>query len=89
MEIKHNCCKFVKKTIMARIIIDIPESKLGFFMELIQNLGFAKVADEKKHMESIDIPETHQKVVMDRFNNVRKDPGILLDWDKAKKTLKA
>ncbi len=43
----------------------------------------------KKEKESIDIPETHQKLVTERFNKVRKNPERLLDWDEAKKTLKA
>ena len=41
---------------------------------------------DKKH-ESNDIPEAHQKLVMDRFEKVRKSPKRLLDWDKVKKTL--
>ena len=28
---------------MTRIVIDIPDSKVGFFMELIKNLGIKKV----------------------------------------------
>jgi len=43
----------------------------------------------KKEQESVDIPEAHQKMVMDRFNKVRKNPDKLMDWDEAKKTLKA
>ncbi|HBG87466.1 MAG TPA: hypothetical protein DEG09_10485 [Marinilabiliaceae bacterium] len=43
----------------------------------------------KKEKESIGIPEAHQKLVMERFNKVRENPEILLDWDEAKKTLKA
>ena len=42
----------------------------------------------KKEKESIDIPETHQKLVLERFNKVRKNPKRLLDWDEAKKRLK-
>lgn len=29
--------------IMQRVIIDIPDSKLRFFLELVKNLGFKKV----------------------------------------------
>ena len=62
---------------MPRIIIDIPDSKVGFFMELIKNLGFAKVSKEAasdlSQDEATDIPEAHQKLVMDRFIKVRKD----------------
>jgi len=42
----------------------------------------------KKDKESIDIPEAHQKLVMERFNKIRKNPERLLDWDEAKKTIK-
>lgn len=43
----------------------------------------------KKEQESLEVPEAHQKLVMERFDKVRKDPERLLDWDEAKKTLKA
>jgi hypothetical protein len=42
----------------------------------------------KKEKEVYDIPEAHQKLVMDRFDKVRKNPERLLDWDEAKKSLK-
>lgn len=43
----------------------------------------------KKEQEKLEIPEAHQKLVMKRFDKVRKDPDRLLDWDEAKKSLKA
>ncbi len=43
----------------------------------------------KKEQENFEVPEAHQKLVMERFDKVRKDPDRLLDWDEAKKTLKA
>lgn len=43
----------------------------------------------KKEEKTFDIPEAHQKLVMDRFERVRKNPERLLDWDEAKKTLNA
>lgn len=42
----------------------------------------------KKEQENLKVPEAHQKLVMERFDKVRENPGRLLDWDKAKKTLK-
>jgi len=42
-----------------------------------------------KEKERFDIPEVHQKLVTERFNKVRKNPERLLNWDEAKKTLKA
>ncbi len=43
----------------------------------------------KKEKENLEVPEAHQKLVLERFDKVRKNPERLLDWDKAKKTLKA
>jgi hypothetical protein len=43
----------------------------------------------KKDVEIPDVPVAHQKLVMDRLDKVRKDPERLLDWDEAKKKLKA
>ena len=75
---------------MARIVIEIPDSKVGFFMELIKNLGFIRVTENPgadNEENEIDIPEEQQKLVMDRFNKVRKNPDKLMDWDEAKKSL--
>jgi hypothetical protein len=43
---------------------------------------------EKKEESFSEIPESHQKLVCDRFEKVRKNPDSLLDWDEAKKTLR-
>ncbi|MFP4060319.1 MAG: hypothetical protein ACLFUC_07555 [Bacteroidales bacterium] len=43
----------------------------------------------KKEQESLEVPEAHQKLVMERFDKARKNPERLLDWNAAKKTLKA
>jgi aspartate/methionine/tyrosine aminotransferase len=42
----------------------------------------------KKENETLEIPEANQKLVMKRFDKVRKKPERLLNWDVAKKTLK-
>ena len=41
-------------------------------------------SDLKKGQKSHDIPKDHQKLVMERFEKVRKNPERLLDWDEAK-----
>lgn len=43
----------------------------------------------RKEKEGIEIPEAHQKLVTERFDKVRKSPERLVDWDDAKKRLKA
>jgi hypothetical protein len=40
---------------MQRIVIDIPDGKINFFMELVNNLGFKKVEKlSNKQMEFVD-----------------------------------
>ncbi len=41
----------------------------------------------KKKQIEYDIPKSHKDLVMERFDEVRKDPDRLLDWDDVKKTL--
>ncbi|MHC1777256.1 MAG: hypothetical protein AB9834_17775 [Lentimicrobium sp.] len=43
----------------------------------------------RKEQETPEVPESHQKLVLERFDKVSKEPDRLLDWDKAKKALKA
>jgi len=40
-----------------------------------------------KEKEMFDISEDHQKLVMERFKEIRKNPERLLDWEEAKKSL--
>jgi phosphoribosylanthranilate isomerase len=54
---------------MQRIVIDIPENKIKFFMELVNNLGFKKVqliSQEQKEFvtelqHSLDQVKQHQE----------------------------
>lgn len=41
----------------------------------------------KKEKGIYDVPDDHQKLVMERFDMTRANPERLLDWDEAKKTL--
>ncbi|MEO8150629.1 MAG: addiction module protein [Bacteroidia bacterium] len=38
--------------------------------------------------ESMQIPETHQNIVLERKQKSKSNPGRMKDWDKASKTLK-
>lgn len=52
----------------------------------IKNMLDYAIKKEKEHYE---VPKADQKLVMERFEEVRNNPGRLLNWDEAKKTLKA
>jgi len=67
---------------MKQITLNIPDEKFPFFIELIENMDFVCIIDD------YDIPEVHQKLVMERFEKARKNPERLLDWDEVKRSLK-
>ena len=44
---------------------------------------------QKRDANIYDVPEEHQKLVMERFDQIRQNPERLLDWDEVKKNIKA
>lgn len=62
---------------MKQVILNIPESKFQFFMELVKNLGFVKTS-------VLEIPEEHKRIVRKRISDSTKNPERLLDWDEVK-----
>lgn len=59
---------------MKEVTLKIPDDKLPFFMELIEQLGF-EVAGE------VEIPEEHKVIVRERIKKSDQNPERLLDWD--------
>jgi hypothetical protein len=58
---------------MNEITIQIPNSKLSFFLELVKNLGL------NIKSKQLDIPQEHQKIVAERMKNT-KDEDLLV-WE--------
>lgn len=61
---------------MKEVTLKIPESRLTFFMELVEQLGF-EVAGE------LEISEEHKDIVRDRIKKSDQNPERLLDWEQA------
>jgi len=59
---------------MKEITLKIPEERLSFFMELVEQLGF-EIAGE------LEISEDHKALVRERIKKSDQDPGRLLDWE--------
>jgi hypothetical protein len=66
---------------MKQVILNIPENKFKFFMELVKNLGFVKATD-------ISIPEEQKQEVRRRIAESEKNPERLLDWNDVKNKFK-
>ena len=59
---------------MKEVTLKIPENRLTFFMELVEQLGF-EVAGE------LEISEEHKAIVRDRIKKSDQNPERLLDWE--------
>lgn len=54
---------------------------IDLIMAIKSMLDFAK----KRQTGSLEVPDSHQKLVMDRFKKVRSSPDRLLDWEERSK----
>lgn len=59
---------------MKEVTLKIPENRLTFFLELVEQLGF-EVAEE------LEISEEHKAIVIERIKKSDQNPERLLDWD--------
>lgn len=58
---------------MQRVVIDIPDNKLNFFLELVKNLGFKKVrklSDEQKEFVD-DLRHSLEQVKQHRDGKIK------------------
>jgi hypothetical protein len=62
---------------MQRVVIDIPDNKLNFFMELINNLGFKKVKklsiQQKEFVD--DLQHSLEQVKKHREGKIKLQPA--------------
>ncbi|MBI9060774.1 MAG: hypothetical protein JEZ14_02220 [Marinilabiliaceae bacterium] len=66
---------------MKQITLNINDSNFETFLEFIKTLDYVDIID------STEIPEEHQQLIMDRFERYQTDTNRLLDWDEAQKDL--
>jgi hypothetical protein len=59
---------------MKEVTLKLPENRLTFFMELVEQLGF-EVAGE------LEISEEHKAIVRNRIKKSDQNPERLLDWE--------
>ncbi len=65
---------------MTEITLKIPETKLDFFMELIQQLGY------EVNIKEVDISEEHKKLVRNKIKTAKKEDYV--SWEEARKQFK-
>jgi len=68
---------------MAHFSITIPDNKISFFKELINNLSFAKVEEEQE----IELSEAQKSIIDQRLKNYKNNPDSYLDWKDVQKDI--
>ena len=71
---------------MKQITIQIPENKVSFMMELLQNFDFVKI-DTPLIGKGFTLTESQKEAVEIERAKSKNDRDYLLDWDRVKKTL--
>jgi Arc/MetJ-type ribon-helix-helix transcriptional regulator len=66
---------------MKEITLKVPDHKIDFILELIEQLG-VEVSEE------IKIPEEHKEIVRERIQKSNANPERLLNWDEVKDNFK-
>ena len=66
---------------MKEITLKVPDHKIDFILELIEQLGI-EVSEE------IEIPEEHKEIVRERIRKSNANPERLLNWDEVKDNFK-
>ena len=62
---------------MTEITLKIPDAKLNFFMELVQQLGY------EVNINDVHIPEEHKELVRNRIKTAKKED--IVSWEEARK----
>jgi len=70
---------------MQQLIVNIPDSKIAFFMDLAKNLGFTVENSTEKNV----LTDKQIDLVKDARKQIKENPDSFLDWDEARKTLKS
>jgi hypothetical protein len=62
---------------MQRVILDIPDNKINFFLELAKNLGFKKVQRLSKEQKEFvdDLKDSLNEVELHRLGKIKLQPA--------------
>lgn len=62
---------------MQRVILDIPDNKINFFMELVNNLGFKKVKRLSKEQKDFvdDLKSSLNEVELHKQGKIKLQPA--------------
>ena len=68
---------------MTQITLNIKDSKLEFFLELIKNFNFINL----EQTDEFELTEAHKTILDQRLNNYKNNPDSYLDWEEVQKDI--
>ena len=63
-----------------KITVNINESKIAFFIELLQNLDFVTI-ESAQEADGAELSDEHKAILDKRLASYRSDPNNLIDWE--------
>lgn len=70
---------------MANFNVTIPDSKIGFFKELLASLNFTVTETAQEN----ELSPEHKKILDQRLDEYEKNPDSYLSWEEVKKDLES
>ena len=67
---------------MAHFSVTVPENKVPFFKELLQNLDL-----EAEQVDDFELTEGQKAIIDQRLENYKNNPGSYLDWEDVQKDI--
>jgi putative addiction module component (TIGR02574 family) len=69
---------------MRPFTVYVPENKIPFFKDLLNNLHF-KVKEEEN--AGFELTDAHKAILDQRLSNYKNDPDSYLDWEEVQKDI--
>jgi hypothetical protein len=67
-----------------KILLEVQENKIMFFLELIKNFNFVKV---KTNISELELTELQKKELDKRYDNYKKGQSDSVDWSIASENI--
>jgi len=69
-----------------KITVNIKNSKVGFFVELLRNLDFVTI-ESAQDIEGIELSKEHKNILDQRLKDYQNNPDDVIKWEDFKEEM--
>lgn len=69
-----------------KITVNIKDSKLAFFVELLRNFDFVTI-ESAEELDEVELSEEHKNILDERITKYKNNPNDVIDWEEFKKEM--